>query len=483
MTEAGSTQKENFQIADAKETKLINLLFILFRTAQVVEENNNTFLQQAQRFDDQFRMLISERGIISIKVIEGRIFIGSHLVKFESESGARAQEIIHYWRKAGIGGMVLDDSFKAEQIAKFVYLLARLKRREAIIDDAAENLMELGVEGLSLLGIEEEKEKSILPVDRRIMMRRSAQVTFFKAISIVEKAMGKSAGDSGIDNTETRRVVHALIDRLYRDESILIELTNIRDFDEYTYAHCANVCVYSLTMGIRLGLDRQRLSLLGFSALFHDMGKVRLPEDLIRKPDVFDEHDWMQMQRHPILGAKTILNNSRFDIYTARAARVALEHHINNDFTGYPILSIRRPTNLFSRIVSIADTFDALLSGRVYMKKAIPPDEVLRKMMFQMTVKFDAFLLKLFINIIGVYPAGTLVLLSTDELAMVSANNPDNIVRPVIRIIGDRSGAFNEFKEVDLSNPKNSHREIVRVIDPKKKDIDIRKIILSDKLA
>jgi HD-GYP domain-containing protein (c-di-GMP phosphodiesterase class II) len=234
-------------------------------------------------------------------------------------------------------------------------------------------------------------------------------------------------------------------------------------------------------MGIRLGLDRQQLSQLGFAALFHDIGKVKLPEDLIRKPDVFDENDWIQMQRHPLLGAKTILRNMRFDQHTARAALVAFEHHINNDYTGYPVLNNKRPTTLFSRIVSIADTFDALSSGRVYLKKSIPPDEVLRKMMYQMTVKFDDFLLKLFVNIIGVYPAGTLVLLSTEQLAVVSRNSSTNLSRPAVKLIGDKSGPYNEFTELDLSQPEHAGKRVMKIIDAAKYNIDIKSIILSDK--
>jgi HD-GYP domain-containing protein (c-di-GMP phosphodiesterase class II) len=233
-------------------------------------------------------------------------------------------------------------------------------------------------------------------------------------------------------------------------------------------------------MGVRLALDRQRLSELGFAALFHDLGKVRLPDDLIRKSDVYDENDWIQMQKHPHLGAKTILRNMPYDRYTSRAAQVAFEHHINIDHTGYPVLKYKKPVDLFSQVVSIADTFDALSSGRVYIKKSIPPDEVLRKMMYQMTIKFDPFLLKLFVNVIGIYPAGTLLRLSTDELVVVSETNPDNLSRPKVRIIGNKSGPLKEYVDLDLLRPENENRRVVRIIDPQTYNIDIKQILLSE---
>jgi HD-GYP domain-containing protein (c-di-GMP phosphodiesterase class II) len=230
-----------------------------------------------------------------------------------------------------------------------------------------------------------------------------------------------------------------------------------------------------------MGLDRPRLSELGFTAIFHDVGKVRLPADLIRKPDAFNENDWIQMQRHPILGAKTILRNLKFDIHAARAARGAFEHHINSDFTGYPVLHYeRRKQNLFSKIISIVDTFDALSSGRVYLKKRIPPDEVFKKMRYQMHVKFDPFLLKLFNDIVGVYPAGSLVLLSSHELALVLTNNDDDKARPMVKILGDREALYEKAEWVDLASPDQMHRGIVRMVDPSRYGIDSRDFILND---
>ncbi len=466
--------------AGIDEQIFVSSLFILFKTAQLVDCNNAAYISQSSRFYIRFRKLADEMGKVSIKVIEGRIFVGEKLVKFDSDGLVRAQEIMDRWRLLGIGGIILEDSLDNRQIDKFVYLTAGVNERDDNHEAIARELAGLGIDGITLLGIEKPKSRRLLPDDKRLLMRRSARVTFFRAITVVEDAMIHAARNENINLSKTKRVIHALIDRVSEDESSLIELTNIRDFDEYTYAHCANVCVYSLTMGVRLGLDRKRLSQLGFAALFHDIGKVKLPEDLIRKPDAFNENDWMQMQRHPLLGAKTILRNLKLDMHTARAALVAFEHHINSDYTGYPMLKNKQPTNLFSRIVSIADSFDALSSGRIYMKKRITPEEVMRKMMYQMTVKFDAFLLKLFINIIGIYPPGTMLLLSSDELAIVAQTNPGSLSRPIVKIIGNKDGSYDKYVEADLSSPDNADKNIVRIIDPDKYDIDIKSIILAD---
>lgn len=473
-------ETNRLELAGKDEQALINSFFALFRTAAYVEQNNEAYLTQSAKFHRIFRKVVDNSGKVAIKVLEGRIFVCDKLVKFDSDGMVRARSIIDNWHQLGIGGMILEEYLDSRRIDKLIYLITRIKLSEHGKKAVGERLVDLGVDGITLLGVKKKEGKAPLGDDKRLRIRRAARVTFFRAISVVEDVMVRTSENKDINISQTRRVVHSLIDQIATDESSLIELTSIRDFDEYTFAHCTNVCVYALTMGVRLGMDRQRLSELGFAALFHDLGKVRLPDDLIRKPDTFDENDWKQMQKHPQLGAKTILRNLRFDQHAVRAAVAAYEHHINADFTGYPMLHDKRPTNLFSRIISIADTFDALTSGRVYMKKAISPDEVLRKMMYQMAVKFDAFLLKLFVNIIGIYPAGTMILLSSDELAVVIKNNASNLMNPIVRVIGDRSGPLDEFMDIDLSLPEYSSRRITRIVDPVKYGLDIKQIILAD---
>ncbi|HOZ06738.1 MAG TPA: HD domain-containing protein [candidate division Zixibacteria bacterium] len=330
-----------------------------------------------------------------------------------------------------------------------------------------------------LLALPDENEDDEDEAERRRQLRLQARTTFFRAVSAVSELLARTAVERDVNLAKTRRVVHALIDHLSKDKDSLVELSAIKDFDDYTYAHSVNVSVYSLTLGIRLGLDRPRLSQLGFAALFHDAGKVRLDRDLINKPDSFDENDWIQMQMHPALGAKTILRSMKLDQHTARAARGAFEHHINADYTGYPLLHDIRPLNLYSQIITIADTFDALTSDRVYFRKAMAPDQVIRKMRFQMTAKFNPILIALFNEVMGIYPAGSMALLSTDEIAVIMAANAELYDRPYVQIVGNREGLLPEPEWVDLARADQINRRIVRLIDPERYGLKVRDFILS----
>ena len=469
-------------LASAVEEKLLNQFFVVYTNSRNVDDNNPTFKKQCSVFYELLKQLQQDVDTVSIKTVRSRYFVNERLVRFDDTGLSGAYSIVKEWKTLGMGGVSFSDKINQEQIEFFFRFISGIKPNSQNLESLSMSLRAHKLSNIQLMSlIELEDNEPVLPDEVRRQFRTAAKNTFFQAVNVVEEVMVNTMHERDINIGKTKRVVHALIDHITRDEASLIELTAIKDFDDYTYAHSTNVCIYSLTLGVRLGLDRARLSQLGFTALFHDVGKVKLPTDLINKPDAYDENDWLQMQRHPLLGAKTILRNIKFDTHTARAARGAFEHHINNDFTGYPALKFdKRNTTLFSKIISIVDTFDALTSGRVYFKKTITPDKVLKKMHYQMKIKFDPFLLKIFNEIIGIYPAGTLVQLSSDEIAVILTNNDKDISSPFVQIVGDRDGLLDEPIWVDLSSELEVNRKIVRQIDPAEYGLNIKDFILND---
>ena len=476
-------QVSHRSLAGKTEEQLLNSFFVLYKTARIVDQTNNTFRNQLTSFLNFFHAVADDRSEVVIKNVSGHYFVNDEMVRADRQGLSGAGSIIEEWSRLGVGGISFETDISPDDMARFFVFMAAVKPDEQNLELLAAQLTQSGLAQVRLLSVEEEEDEDTPEItdEERQRFRQMARTTFFKAVSVVREVVSSARNDQDINAAKTKRVVHSLIDHISRDEHSLIELTAIRDFDDYTYVHSTNVTIYALIMGVRMALDRGRLSQLGFSGLFHDVGKVRLPLDLVRKPDAFDENDWIQMQRHPLLGAKTILRNLKLDVHTARAARAAFEHHINSDFTGYPRLHYdKRPSNLFSRIISIVDTFDALSSGRVYLKKSMTPDTVLKKMRYQMTAKFDPFLLKLFNDIIGVYPAGSLVLLSTDEIGLVLTNNETDPLRPYLKIVGDCDGLLADPLWIDLALPEHADRKLVRQIDPARYGLDIKDFILND---
>ncbi|MDH4157431.1 MAG: HD domain-containing protein [candidate division Zixibacteria bacterium] len=469
-------------LAGKKEAKLLNAFFVLYKNARIIESSNRAFRKQIAGFYEQLKTLSLQSGQVTIKVYSGRYFVDDRMVRFDDRGLSGAGTIAAEWRALGLGGVEFSTDISAEEIGRFIKFISSVKPTRENVESLSESLKSHGLTAIKLLSAKEvDTGRPGIPEEVRRQFRTAARSTFFKALAVVEDVVVNTAADRQVNISRTKRVVHSLIDHITRDESSLLELSAIKDYDDYTYAHSTNVCVYALTLGVRLNLDRARLSQLGFTALFHDVGKVKLPSDLIKKPDAYDENDWIQMQQHPLLGAKSILRNMKLDVHTARAARGAFEHHVNRDFTGYPALRReKRPVNLFSKIISIVDTFDALSSGRVYLKKAIPPDKVLKKMHYQMAVKFDPFLLKIFNDIIGIFPAGSVVLLTTEEIALVLTNNEADPARPFVKIVGNREGLLPNPVWADLSHSEQADRRIVRMIDPARHGLDAKDFILND---
>jgi HD-GYP domain-containing protein (c-di-GMP phosphodiesterase class II) len=468
-------------LAGQSEERLIASFFVLYKTSRIMQPNNDMFLHQLESFLQQLRAVGKDEPSVAIKIVADRYFVNQKMVRFE-EGISGALTVVAEWKKLGIGGVRFDAGVPDDEVKTFFRSLTEVRPSADNIESLAAKFKHIGLSHVTLLSLKDvNADLPIAAEEIRRQFRTMARNTFFTAVSVVQEVVVNTMQQRDVNISKTKRVVHSLIDHITRDESSLIELTAIKDYDDYTYAHSTNVCVYALTLGVRLGLDRPRLSQLGFSALFHDIGKVKLPKDLIHKPDAYDENDWIQMQRHPLLGAKTVLRNMKLDIHAARAARSAFEHHINSDYTGYPTLRYQRPTpGLFSRIISIVDSFDALTSGRVYLKKSIPPDVVMKKMRFQMQIKFDPFILKLFNDIVGIYPAGSLVLLTTDEIALVLTNNEQDRARPYVKIVGDRNGLLEPPVWTDLSLPENEHRKLVRLIDPARYGLDAKDFVLAD---
>ena len=475
-------QPAAFAIAGKTEERLTSLFFVLYKNSRIVERNNPAFKRQCTNFHELLQGLFVESNEVTIKIIAGRYFINHKLAHFDDHGLLGTAAIVAEWEAIGLGGVRFLAEVSVDEIEDLFTFVAGIKPTANNVEGLWEALQTHQQPSIRFLSAEElENETPSIAEEIRRQFRARARSTFFRAMSIVEDNMANVAQGKDIDISKTKRVIRSLIDHISKDEQSLLELAAIKSFDDYTYAHSTNVCVYALTLGVRLGLDRARLSQLGFSALFHDIGKVKLPTDLIRKPEAYDENDWLQMQRHPLLGAKTILRNLRFEAHTARAARAAFEHHINADFTGYPPLRYnKRPPNLFSKIVSIVDAFDALTSGRVYVKAPLSPDKVLKKMHYQMKVKFEPFLLKVFSDIIGLYPAGTLVLLATDEIALILTNNETDRARPYVKIVGNRQGLLPTPEWVDLSLPEHARRKIVRMVDPARYGLDIKDFVLTD---
>jgi HD-GYP domain-containing protein (c-di-GMP phosphodiesterase class II) len=285
--------------------------------------------------------------------------------------------------------------------------------------------------------------------------------------------MGRSASVKKV-----KRAVQSIVDQVLSNEASLVGLTTIRDYDEYTFTHSVNVCIFSVAIGRRLGLSKLQLFDLGMAALLHDVGKSRIPLDVLNKTGALSEEEWRIMQAHPWLGVLTLFGLRGYGEVPYRGMIVAYEHHMKTDLTGYPKSIRGRQLSVFSKIVAVADGFDAATTRRAYQTTPIQPDQVLREMWTNPRRGLEPALVKALINVLGVYPVGTCVILDSYEIAIVHSANPDlaQIHRPVVRIVATPEGAplpGGPLVNLAEQNADGAFvRSIIKVTDPAKYGID-----------
>jgi len=216
------------------------------------------------------------------------------------------------------------------------------------------------------------------------------------------------------------RMVHKMIDMVTEDSNVLLGLSTIRDYDDYTYTHSLNVAILSLCLGQRIGLSKKSLEILTLSALFHDLGKIDVPKNILKKPGKLSYLEFKELKNTSLYSVRRILLLKTSPQKKTEMLLGPFEHHLKFDLSGYPRTPRNKPLSLFGRIIAIADVFDAITAPRVYRPFAISPDRSLSMMQEGAGRDFDPTLLKVFINMIGVYPIGTVLHLDGGEMGLVA---------------------------------------------------------------
>ncbi len=430
--------------ADEKTLHLLKSLLSAWQAAAIYDQNNNAFRSRRRELREAMNDVAPSGGTCRIDYQGGYIFFNGTRLNYDRDfSFGRALA----FRLGGLrlGGLSIGTDVSPEMLDQALFALAQTDTR---LDDPFAALQEtwtsLGIDGINIEPmsdtVEDNDDTPESEAEREARRRRRAQALVQRAETVVHDMWDRVRDRNSFDAPATQRVVHLLIDQIAHDEPALMEFASLRDFDEYTYYHSVSVAIYSIAVGIRLGFNRHRLTQLGMAALFHDIGKVKLPKDLITKPDEFNDDDWVEIKRHPTLGALTLGNLRHIDADTATAIAGAFEHHLRTDMTGYPELSQPRTLHVFSRIIALCDAFDAMTSGRVYQKGHISPDEALRRLIHKGRQWYDPIIVKALVNVLGVFPVGTLVRLSDDSVAVVTQCNSDDLYAPDVLIIRDPEG-------------------------------------------
>ncbi len=260
---------------------------------------------------------------------------------------------------------------------------------------------------------------------------RVARVIKEEAQTVVQNIMQDVRMGRSIESDRVKRVVTNMVDSVLRNQDALVGLTRIKKYDEYTYVHSLDVCIFCVSMARHLSLPREQMIDIGIGGLLHDAGKMRIPPQILKKPERLSAEDWVEVRKHPIYSLE-IMEESKG--IPEPSKQLALQHHERHNGSGYPFGLKGDSIGLFGQIAGIVDFYDAITADRYY-QKAIQPHEAIRQIYERSHTEFNQWVVERFIQCIGIHPFGTLVLLDTEEIGIVCAINPETLLRPKVLVI------------------------------------------------
>ena len=417
-----------------KQTDIRNLILYFsssIHIARVFQTKSQTLYQHAKKMHQFLSDIFKELKQIELSVSDNHLFFNDERASVEMGIMGRYRSLIHDLKTLSIGSIVFVKLPELEEIVSFLCRLGMdLATSKHSFDDLADNLRKDGVISIKISKIEDVNQRDgiLRSIRKEALSSLLDSIGYLSKVTIEEEA----------NIFEARKVVRKFSELLFKERSYLIALTIIKDIGSYTFNHSANVCILSIAMGIELGLSRKDLLELGIAALFHDLGKIDIPGDILNKPDTLTNIEYEKIKQHPYLSAERIIFLKGIEEVPVYALRGILEHHLDYSGAGYPDLNTKKPT-LFGRIIRIVDSYDAMTTPRIY-QSVRSPFEALKYIIKSKDI-YDPSLVKVFLDIMGIYPPGTIVelkgglkgvMISENEVAVVekgkiSKNRPEEL--------------------------------------------------------
>jgi len=294
--------------------------------------------------------------------------------------------------------------------------------------------------------------------------------TRIRAAQCINRTLTSIAQGKRADLAQVMSVVDEILEELDDSSEMVFGLSTLRGVDDYTFMHCVNVSILALILGSGLKMDKKRLKNLGVGAILHDVGKTKVERSILLKPSRLSPDEFARVTLHTVYGYD-ILNN-HFGM-PMESACVALQHHERYNGGGYPEGLVGEAIHLNGRITAVADVYDAMTSDRVY-RAAILPHKAIEFIRDGAGEEFDPKVIKVLLERIAPYPAGTLVRLSTGQVGVVIKQVPRQPLYPLVRVVTDDK--LELVEPYDLTTEPSSGVSIEAVMDryPEKVELQIQ---------
>jgi putative nucleotidyltransferase with HDIG domain len=397
------------------------------RAAQLYSADHPLLAKNIEGLLATLKALHQQQAWVAVGIVGNQLVVADTPMPKASTGMA---ELIRRLREHEIERIAFDRGITADEANAFVHAIAALGSKAG--GEATIHFPHIHVGRINT----EEKRNDGIGSDMAAIRQ-----LYSNAVATAERVW-QSAGIEGMpDMPAALQAVEGLAEAVTQNRTALVALTAMRNYDNYTFTHMVNVSILTMGQARALGIEGRLLREFGLSALMHDIGKVRTPKEILNKPDKLTDEEFTIMRRHTVDGAEILRRTPEMPIL---APVVAFEHHLRLDGTGYPFGVKRQSLNVGTMLCSISDVYDAMRSQRAY-QEAFPTDRILAVLRRNDGTQFDQNLVRRFVQLLGIYPPGTLVRLESGEVAVVTRIHAPDPYRPRVRVLFDKAGTRVDF--------------------------------------
>ena len=443
------TTPPRLQLAD----ELLRRFAATLRSAQLYSKGHPIIARNLESLATALQLLHSLQPSVVVGLVADEVIVDDMPMAKADTMGPLVRRL----QTAGVERITIDRGVTMDELVLFVEAFTSVEQDHAIDRPSAFPAMAHVRVGRVTIGQRVEGSATDMATIKRL---------YNDAVSAANSVYDSAQTEGKPDMSIARGMIDGLAQAVAHNRTALLALTTLKNYDNYTFTHMVNVSVLTMGQARGLGIDGPLLREFGLAALMHDIGKVRTPIEILNKPDRLDDAEFAIMKRHVLDGAEILRQTP--DVPTL-APVVAFEHHLRIDGSGYPAGVTRASLNVGTMLCSIADVYDAMRSQRNY-QQAFPTDRILEVLKRNDGKHFDQHLVRRFVQLIGIYPAGTIVRLDTGEVGVVQRVYAPDPYRPHVRVLIGREGARLELPyDINLwetaDNPQLP-KAIVAPLDP-----------------
>lgn len=429
--------------------RLLLQLHMVLKTARLHDPHNQALLVATENLKDSINTLWAAVGVLRLQFVDDVAYLNDVRVRLDTSAAEQIEWLRRELSQRGMGGLSFVRPVDTQALRDFIIALARPVESEEDAERLKSSLLAVKDLALEILGPRTFADTELVE-EIRIDKRTFALQTYSKALVAAREAA--DAMRAGKDPLSIRlpivRIVQDLIDIGTERINLLLKLSAIKHADTYLSAHAANTCVTSIVLGRALGVERLELVDLGTAAFVADLGFGLLPPEALDRPDFFTPEQRAGVISEMLAASRALFGDGHLGRSAMLRVVVAFEHHRH-----FADPETKRPAglHLFSRIVAVADAYDALTTIRPW-RSGYAADEALRFLSKEAGTRFDPVIVKTLTNLVGLYPLGSAVVLDSGEIAVVyhNSNDPRQFDVPFVRVVRDAGGAL--IKKTTIRN-------------------------------